>query len=266
MRFSIPVLRTAAALSILLVTVACGPADAAARTGNVAAASATPAGTGSATDSLAARDSAAPAGSRVNAVSGAPGESAPMVDSALLARADRGRVLGAEDAMWIVMISDFQCPYCKQWHDSSMTALKRDYIDKGIVRLAYLHLPLPNHTHATGEAEASMCAAAQGKFWEYADALFAVQQQVARVPDIGPTLLRIADELKLDRATFVTCRQSESIRMLVQNDVRQAAQARVQSTPSFLVGDFLVQGALPYSDFRRAIDTALVVARARKKP
>ena len=64
--------------------------------------------------------------------------------------------------------------------------------------------------------------------------------------------------------SFTRCRKSDAIRLLVENDERQATQARVQSTPSFLVGEFLVQGALPYKDFRRAIDTALVVAKSRR--
>ena len=41
-------------------------------------------------------------------------------DADLVAKADQGRILGSEQAMWVVMISDFQCPYCKQWHDQAM--------------------------------------------------------------------------------------------------------------------------------------------------
>src|SRR4051812_32643912 len=44
-------------------------------------------------------------------------------------RADRGRIAGDSSAkLWVIMISDFQCPFCKQWHDSFFAPLVRDYL------------------------------------------------------------------------------------------------------------------------------------------
>lgn len=194
-------------------------------------------------------------------MSGSSGDT--LADSITIQRADRGRLMGRENAMWVVMISDFQCPYCKQWHDSSMANLKRDYIDAGKIRMAYLHLPLSIHRHARAQAEASMCAAVQDKFWPYADALFREQRAFQPIDNPASKLDDIARDVSLDLPSFNRCRKSDAIRMLVENDERQASQARVQSTPSFLIGDFLVQGALPYKDFRKAIDTALVLAKKR---
>lgn len=190
------------------------------------------------------------------------------IDSATVANADRGRVQGPDSAMWVVMISDFQCPYCKQWHDSSMKRVERDYIAPGKIKFAYLHLPLTSiHKHARAEAEAAMCASAQGKFWPYSEALFAAQPTVGAMVSVEPLIARIAKELKLDEAAFAACRQGNAVRALVNNDIAQATQSGVQSTPSFIIGDFLVQGALPYADFRKAIDTALVMhAKKRKAP
>ena len=194
-------------------------------------------------------------------ISGSSGDT--LADSITIQRADRGRLMGRENAMWVVMISDFQCPYCKQWHDSTMANLTRDYIDAGKIRMAYLHLPLSIHRHARAQAEASMCAAVQDKFWPYADALFREQRAFQPIDNPTSKLADIAREVSLDLPQFNRCRNSNAIRMLVENDERQASQARVQSTPSFLIGDFLVQGALPYKDFRKAIDTALVLAKSR---
>lgn len=208
----------------------------------------------------AAPNSAAPSGLLV------PSNADSVPDTDLIARADAGRILGKDDgAMWVIVISDFQCPYCKQWHDSTFAALKRDYVDRGRVRLAYLNLPLQQHPHAMAEAVAGLCAGAQGKFWEYADGLFHEQAAIARLQDVTPLLDSLGGALSLDMAQFATCRRSRSIRGLVQSDIQQATGAGVRSTPSFLVGDFLVQGVSPYADFRRAIDTALIVAKAKGK-
>jgi protein-disulfide isomerase len=195
-----------------------------------------------------------------------PAPSDTIPDTGLIARADAGRILGRDSsAMWVIVISDFQCPYCKQWHDSTFAAMKRDYVDRGRIRLAYLNLPLQQHPQAMAEAEAGLCAGVQGKFWQYADGLFHEQAAIGRLSDPAPLLDSLGRALKLDMKEFATCRRSRSIHALVQSDIQQATGAGVRSTPSFLVGDFLVQGVSPYADFRRAIDTALIVAKAKRK-
>ncbi len=242
-----PAVFRASALSIALGAVAaCGRADAAARSDSAATAAA-------------ASASAAPASNTAAADS--------IANATLLKTADKSRLIGPESAMWVVMISDFQCPYCKQWHDSSMAQLTRDYITPGKIRFAYLHLPLESiHPHARAEAQASLCAGAQGKFWEYADALFDNYNTVKSMSDVSPLLSRLAKDLTLDVKSFDRCRVSAPIASLVSNDIAQATQAGVESTPSFIVGRFLVKGAMPYKDFRKAIDTALAVAKSAKAP
>ena len=187
-------------------------------------------------------------------------------EAALATLADKGRIMGRDSgAMWVVMISDFQCPYCKMWHDSSFVALKRDYVDKGLVRFGYLNLPLPQHPHARNEAEAGLCAAAQGKFWPFAEALFHEQQAVGTMPNIEPFLDALGRKLSLDMTAFARCRKSPSVRALVDSDIQQATRSQVQSTPTFLVGEFRVEGVAPYPNFRKAIDSALVIFRSKAK-
>ncbi len=189
-----------------------------------------------------------------------------LADSVLIARADQGRLMGRDSgAIWVVMMSDFQCPYCKTWHDASMASIKKEYVQTGRVRMAYLNLPLPMHPHARAEAEAALCAGVQKKFWEYSEALFAKQPAIAKRTTVQPTLDSIATTLSLDMPAFGSCQKREAIRALVESDIQQATKAGINSTPSFLIGDFLVQGALELPDFRRAIDTALKTAKLAKR-
>ncbi len=234
---------------------ACQRADAAGRSSATAAA--TPGTTGTATATATATAAAVAATPRP------AGDT--LTDSALIAVADRGRLMGRDSgAVWMVMISDFQCPYCKQWHDSSMAAVKRDYIDQGKVRMAYLNLPLQQHRHARMEAEAALCAGAQGKFWTYSEALFRDQASISARVDLKPYLDSLARSNAVEMKEFARCRASKGIQALIESDIQQASRAGVRSTPSFLVGEFLVEGAMPYKDFRKAIDTALVVARTKR--
>lgn len=243
--------RAAALVFSLIAAAACGRADAAARQSNV----------GAGKDSSVTSPTQDVAAATPTVATAGPGSDS-LANAALMQTADKSRLLGPESAMWVVMISDFQCPYCKQWHDSSMTKLKRDYIDTGKIRFAYLHLPLESiHPHARAQAQASLCAGVQGKFWDYADALFANFGTARGMSDVSPLLSRLAKDMRLDVPAFDRCRVSTPISSLVANDIAQATRAGVQSTPSFIVGNFLVQGAMPYKDFRKAIDTALVVAK-----
>src|SRR5262245_5592563 len=80
--------------------------------------------------------------------------------------ADLSRVKGDSTAkVGLVIISDFQCPYCKTWHDSTAATIEKEYVATGKVRMAYVNFPLRMHPHAREASEAAMCSGAQGKFW-----------------------------------------------------------------------------------------------------
>src|SRR5207245_4378739 len=94
----------------------------------------------------------------------------------IITRADLARIQGSASApLWVIEVSDFQCPYCKQWHDQTYNAFLEQYVKTGKVRLAYVNFPLASHVYAWPAAESAMCAGAQGKFWPMHDALFATQ-------------------------------------------------------------------------------------------
>ena len=107
-------------------------------------------------------------------------------------RADLARIQGSPTApVWVIEVSDFQCPYCKQWHDQTYKKLRDEFVNTGKVRLAYVNFPLAQHAHAGPAAEGAMCASAQGKFWEMHDALFTTQENGLR-PLLPPAIRALA--------------------------------------------------------------------------
>lgn len=182
--------------------------------------------------------------------------------NAMRAAADRGRILGDSTAkVWVLMVSDFQCPYCKMWHDQSFEALRREYVASGKVRMAYLHYPLDQHEQAMPTAEAAMCAAVQGRFWEYQSALFGTVDRWGRAGDQSAVYDSLAQAQRLDLARFRACTRSHVMRALVEADRDRMARAGVRSTPSFFVGSRGIAGAQPVGVFREAIDAELAKAR-----
>jgi protein-disulfide isomerase len=176
-------------------------------------------------------------------------------------RADRGRILGDSTApVWLVMASDFQCPWCKRWHDSTYAGIVQNYVRTGKVRMAYLNFPLSGHQNAPAAAEAAMCASIQGKFWQMHDALFNEQDKWSGLPRPDAVLDAIAARQGVAMPAWRECVSKHATMNLIAADRDRARAAGVKSTPTFFVGQWRLEGAEPYATFRSAIDSALALA------
>lgn len=175
--------------------------------------------------------------------------------------ADLARIAGSPSAkLWVVVISDFQCPYCKQWHDEAYEGFRRDYVETGKVRFAYINYPLNSHQNAWPAAQSAMCAAAQDKFWPMHEALFSTQQQWEILTPPTPFLDSLARSLKLDMKRFTDCVSSGKMRGLIQADHDRALAAGATSTPTFLIGGEMLIGAIPLAEMRKTVDSVLAAA------
>lgn len=176
-------------------------------------------------------------------------------------RADRGRIAGDSSAsVWLVMASDFQCPFCKQFHDSSFSQIMQRYVSTGKIRLAYVNYPLSIHPNAVPAAEAAMCASVQNKFWPMHNALFATQGRWESLPNPNTVFDSLAVSVGVDTAAYHTCVSRHLTLPLIQADHDRAQQAGVNSTPTFFIGGQMIAGAAPYPTFQAAIDSALAHA------
>lgn len=190
-----------------------------------------------------------------------PAARSDSIRTALMARADLGRIQGAEAApVWLVVISDFQCPFCKRWHDETAPRIVQDYVRTGKVRMAYLNLPISTHRNAWPAHEAAMCAAEQGRFWPVADALFDSQGAWKSRNDPVAYFDSLTRTLPLDHARLRSCIGEGRQRPLIQADYDRASRAGIGSTPTFFIGSQVLIGAQPYEVFARAIDAALATA------
>jgi len=203
-----------------------------------------------------AAEGATPAAAR-SAAAG-PADLTPAGDTSARSQADRARIRGDSAApVWLVMVSDFQCPYCKLWHDSTFATLDREYVATGKVRMAYLNYPLPSHKHAWPAAEAAMCAGAQGKFWEMHDLIFDTQAEWTPLASAEGFFDSLATRAGVDAGALRRCARSGVLRPLVQADLDRSAASGISSTPTFIVGDSVIEGAHPVERFRTVLDAAL---------
>jgi protein-disulfide isomerase len=131
-------------------------------------------------------------------------------------------------AVHVVEFSDFECPYCAR-SAAAIGELKSQYANKN-VRFSYRHFPLSFHPNARPAAEMAQCAEAQGKFWEFHDAVFASSSALG---DGG--LDRAAATAGLDADALQACLKSGKAGEQVDADMRKATEVGVEGTPSFFI-------------------------------
>ena len=155
----------------------------------------------------------------------------------------------------IVMFSDLECPFCKQFHKKTYPTLKKDYIDTGKVRFVVRHYPLSFHKNARPAAEAVVCARAGGD--DKARALY--ERIMAMSPVDGAEVEADVVDLGLDASKLAECMNAEKTRQTIDADMKIGSDANVSGTPSFLIvgpggATEKVMGAMPASSFAKAIE------------
>ncbi len=171
---------------------------------------------------------------------------APRVDVAIAGHPSIGP---ANAPVTIVEFSDFQCPFCKRV-EPTLKEVRQKYGDN--VRLVYMDYPLPMHNHALDAAKAGRCAAEQGKFWPFHDALFADQSK-----ESPEDLKATAKTLGLDTTKFNSCFDKAKYEAGVRADLEQGKELGIDGTPAFFINGRMLVGAQPPDSFDQIIDEEL---------
>jgi len=168
------------------------------------------------------------------------------------------QMLGSNDApLTLVEFTDYQCPFCRQFHVNVFSELKKNYIDTGKVRFYSRDLPLDQiHPNAVRAAQAARCAADQNQFWKMRDLMGANPDKL----DLENLVLE-AGTLKMDTKAFRGCIDSQKYKEAVQTDYLEAMKIGAEATPTFVLGKStpqgvdgeLIVGSQPYTEFVKAI-------------
>jgi protein-disulfide isomerase len=171
----------------------------------------------------------------------------------------QGTTMGNPDApVRIDVFEDFQCPSCRAFTENYEPQLIANDISSGRVYYVFRQWPFigPESLQA---ANASMCANAQGRFWEYHDMLFANQtgENVGAFSD--RRLVAFAEQLGLNMSDFNSCFKSNDYQAEIQNDYSEGKQMGVTGTPAvFVNGVQIAPGFIPsYDQIVQAIDDAI---------
>ena len=174
-------------------------------------------------------------------------------------------IKGSIDApIKIVEYSDFECPFCKRFHDT-MNEVMDKYGDSGEVAWVFRQFPLEqlHPVKAQAVAVASECAAEQGgndAFWEFTDGYFDVTLTNNRT-DIEAVIPQLVQDAGLDQATFQTCFESGKYDDHIAADIQNAIDTGGRGTPwSVMIGPdgttYPINGAQPLAAIEQLIGIA----------
>jgi len=195
---------------------------------------------------------------------GSAGDRAATPDSAAIAsiqpRAQRARFKGSESApVTVFEVSDFQCPFCRQFTQGTYARLDSAYIRTGKVRMGFINLPLSNHPQAFAAAEAAMCAGAQDRFWEMHDRLFAAQPEWSGSRNATQRFEGYAQAIGLDMAAYRDCTANDRTASMIIGDVLEARG--VNGTPAFFIagpgGRRSIPGLPDWDGLRQEIEAVM---------
>lgn len=158
------------------------------------------------------------------------------------------RVLGDPNApITIIEYASLTCSHCATFHKNTMPRLKREWLDKGRAKLLYRDFALDKN--AVTAAVIARCAP-EDLYFRLLSVFFSRQSSWARMEDPIPVLAQIAGSRGLSRADIDACLgDGDLVDGVLQARLVGQSQHGVNSTPTFIIGERVVHGALSFTDF-----------------
>lgn len=146
----------------------------------------------------------------------------------------------------VVEFFDYKCPYCKAVSGPLDQLLKED---KG-VRLVLKEFPILSDQSVLA-AHAALAAVGQGKYWEFHQAL------MAHRGDFDMDVIKtIAAKAGLDPAKLEADMGRQQIEPLISANHDLARTLDISATPTFVIGDQVIEGAVPLEELKNQIKKA----------
>lgn len=160
--------------------------------------------------------------------------------------------------------SDFQCPACTLYSEQHEPLVLQNYVETGKAYYTYHFFPsISSYTTGNTESEhssnAAMCAADQGKFWDYHDILAANWNGENQGAFADYRLVAFAQAIDLNMDAWTECFSTDRYGDYIAEDMQAGIDWGVQGTPSvFVNGTIISPGYVAtYEKISEAIEAIL---------
>lgn len=171
------------------------------------------------------------------------------------AYANTGQRVGPQDAsVTITEFSDYQCPFCRTFSFVVDSVMQHH---GGKVAHVYRHFPnLRLHPHAMNASRASLCAGKQGAFQPMHALLFKEQEVIG----IKPWATFASEAGVAEIGLFEHCMRDTLVTREIERDMKAGRELGVNGTPTFLVNEVMIVGAL-----KRPVLDSIIEASIRRQ-
>lgn len=163
--------------------------------------------------------------------------------------------IGRADApVTIIKYMSLTCQYCRRFQAESFPSLKRDYIDKGHVRLIIREFPIGK---ASGTATIALRCAPIDKYLSLYEKF--LQQQSAWVAQEVKTdaIFKVAQQAGVTREQFDACLKNQAMIEGLKAVKDRGRQLGIIGTPNFFVETRLIKKVVGIKELREIIDPML---------
>ena len=159
----------------------------------------------------------------------------------------------------IKVFSSLTCPHCASFHKKIFDNLKKDYIDKGLVK--FEHHAFPLDLAALNAEVIVRCASNNEKKFKLLDQMYIKQKVWAVGSDINKInelIKKIGLELDLSENNMDNCLKSSDAQDIILNQRIEAQKKyKIESTPTIYVNEKKYSGKVNYKKFKEIIEKNL---------
>ena len=169
-------------------------------------------------------------------------------------------IVGNSNAKVVVKVfSSLTCPHCANFHIEVFNKLKKEYIDKGLVKFEHHSFPLDL---AALNAELIVrCAPNDDKKFKLLGEIYNKQKDWAvgsNIDKINESIKKIGLSFNLNDNDMNKCLKDDDAQDVILNErIKAQKNYKIESTPTVLINNKKYTGKVDYEKFRKIIEKNL---------
>ena len=168
--------------------------------------------------------------------------------------------IGSPDAkVTIKVFSSLTCPHCANFHANVYKKLKKDYIDKGLVK--FEHHAFPLDLAALNAEVIVRCQDNSEKKFELLTEIYNKQTTWAVGSDINKInklIKKVGINFDLSNEKMDVCLNNDIVQdEILEQRIEAQKKYKIESTPTIIINEKKYSGKIDYKQFKKAIDKKL---------